>query len=199
MKWYVLFVRTGREERVKRFLENKLDHENITPFIPLHEIIFKRKDFYKIETKLLFPGYLFIESELSDFEFVRKLTPILYYQSDVIRLLRYSQSEIAMRDSEVQMLLDLYNGDYCIGMSKGIIVGDQIIVTDGPLKGRESIVRKIDRHKREAKIEMMFMGEPRLITVGLEIIKKYDLVTTDHSTVPAGSSGGTGLARLSYI
>lgn len=172
MKWYVLFVRTGREERVKRLLENRLYNESIIPFIPLHEIIFKRKNYYKTETKLLFPGYLFIESELSDFEFIRKITPILYYQSDIIRVLRYSQSEIAMRDSEVHMLLDLYNDDYCIEMSRGIIAGDKIIVTDGPLKGRESIVRKIDRHKREAKIEMVFMGEPRIITVGLEIIRK---------------------------
>jgi transcriptional antiterminator NusG len=61
---------------------------------------------------------------------------------------------------------------YVTEESKGFIIGDKIIVTSGPLKGRESIIRKIDRHKRRAEIEVAFLGDIRRINVALEVISK---------------------------
>ena len=37
---------------------------------------------------------------------------------------------------------------------------------------KEALIKKIDRHKRTALVETEFMGEKRLIEVGLEIILK---------------------------
>ena len=39
-------------------------------------------------------------------------------------------------------------------MSRGIIREGNAQVTDGPLKGMENRIRRIDRHKRLAKIEI---------------------------------------------
>lgn len=36
----------------------------------------------------------------------------------------------------------------------------------------ESIVRRINRHKRQALIELEIMGDVRMVTVALEIVKK---------------------------
>lgn len=38
--------------------------------------------------------------------------------------------------------------------------------------GLESIIRKINRHKRQAIIELDFMGAVRQISVALEILEK---------------------------
>jgi transcriptional antiterminator NusG len=38
--------------------------------------------------------------------------------------------------------------------------------------GFESLIRKIDRHKRIAQLEIDMFGDKRTITVGLEIISK---------------------------
>lgn len=54
----------------------------------------------------------------------------------------------------------------------GFIRGDRVFVTLGPLQGRESVIRKIDRHKRRAKIELEFMGDRRIFDVALEIVSK---------------------------
>jgi len=59
-----------------------------------------------------------------------------------------------------------------VGMSRGIIRNEELMVTSGPLKGRERLIRKIDRHKRTAQIEIPLAGDKRLVTVGLEIYKK---------------------------
>lgn len=59
-----------------------------------------------------------------------------------------------------------------IGMSRGIMRDGILMVTSGPLKGREELVRRIDRHKRIAEIEIPFGADNRRVTVGLEIYKK---------------------------
>ncbi|AOK88949.1 antitermination protein NusG [Paenibacillus polymyxa] len=172
MSWYVFFVRTGREEQVKQLINEWLDSEVYKPFIPLQERLFKVAGIVKKEWAPLFPSYVFIESNLPDLQFVTSTNSMICTSSDIIRLLRYSKFEASMRDSEKQMLESLCNDSYCIESSTGIIEGDNIRILDGPLKGRGSIVKKIDRHKRQAVIQLEFMGDIRLVRVALEIISK---------------------------
>ena len=59
-----------------------------------------------------------------------------------------------------------------IGISKGIIKDGKSIITSGPLKGRECLIRRIDRHKRTAEIEIPLVDKSTRVTVGLEIYEK---------------------------
>ena len=63
-----------------------------------------------------------------------------------------------------------------MGMSKGYIREGRTCVTEGPLQGRERFIRKIDRHKRLAKLSFSDgdkFGESRAeICAGLEIVAK---------------------------
>ena len=70
------------------------------------------------------------------------------------------------------MLLRLCDDDRYVESSSGIIIGDSVYIKEGPLKGYESIIRKIDRHKRKAIIELEFMGAVRQVAVALEIVEK---------------------------
>ena len=172
MFWYVLFVKAGKERKVEEYLNKQLNVEAGVPFIPLQEILFRRSGEVKKELRYLFPGYVFIESALAGEEFVKIINPLIYKLSDIISLLKYSDSEIAMKDDERQMLLNLCNNDHCIETSYGIIEGDKIQITSGPLIGMESVVKKINRHKREALIEIEIMGDVRTVSVALEVVDK---------------------------
>ncbi|MCX8131317.1 MAG: antiterminator LoaP [Clostridia bacterium] len=172
MYWYILHVQTGREYNVEELLRKRLDSNIFMPFIPLQESLFKIAGTVKKELKPLFPGYVFVESELSEQEFMKRTSNLIYATHIIIRLLRYSDTEIALRECERQMLLCLSNDKYCIEPSSGIIKGDKIYITDGPLRGWESIVKKVNRHKRQASIEIEFMGSLRLVSVSLEIMDK---------------------------
>ena len=57
-------------------------------------------------------------------------------------------------------------------MSKGFIIGDAITVTEGPLKGYEGSIKKIDRHKRMAFVELPFLGKETRVRIPLEIVDK---------------------------
>ena len=174
MYWYVLFVQTGRERKIEHFLKKQFNSDVCIPFIPLQKVLFKRSGTVKKEMRILFPGYVFIESELSGQQFLNVISSAAKRQSDMICVLKYSDTEIAMKESERQMLLGLCNNDHCIESSYGIIEGDKIHIIDGALKGMESIVKKVNRHKRQALIEIEIMGDVRLVSVGLEIVDKLD-------------------------
>jgi transcriptional antiterminator NusG len=172
MYWYVLFVRTGRERNVEQLLKERLNTNLFSPFVPLYEKYFKNSGILKKESKTLFPSYVFIESKVSNQDFLKSISTLIYSSSDIVRILKYGDAEFAMRESEKGMLLSLCDKNHCIEPSSGIIVGDRIHILDGPLKGWESIVRKVNRHKRQAWIEIEFMGNMRLVIVALEIVDK---------------------------
>jgi transcription termination/antitermination protein NusG len=172
MNWYIIFVRTGSENKVKHALKNTFNGNIIKPFIPLHEILLKFSGKIKREFKVLFPGYLFVESSLAEIDFIEFIKPFLKNLQDFISFVRYSNFEIALKESEKQMLLRLCNDKNQILSSVGIIEGENIIILNGPLKGIESKVKKINRHKRQAWLELEFMGSSRLVCVGLDIIRK---------------------------
>ncbi len=175
MYWYVLFIKSGKERKVEQYLRKELSIDISIPFIPLQEILFKKTGTIKKEIRPLFPGYVFVDSILPEHEFLEEAKYLTNKSSDIIGLLKYSDTEIAMRESEKQRLLRLCNNDHCIEASYGIIEGDKIHIFDGPLKGMESIVKKVNRHKREALIELEIMGDVRLVTVALEIVKKVSI------------------------
>lgn len=168
MNWYVLFVKAGQEQKVEVLLNKWLDRKVFTPFILLQQKLFKIGGIEKLELKPLFPGYVFIKSEVSGLEFIKSINKYISDSYDIIRILKYSDTEIAMRECEQNMLLKLCNNN-CIEVSNGVKDGNKINITDGPLRGLESMVRKIDRHKRQAWIEMEVMGSTRLISMALEI------------------------------
>ena len=61
--------------------------------------------------------------------------------------------------------------DQCLETSRGTIEGDRIVVTGSLLK-RESLIKRINRHRREAIIGLGLSGGMRQIKIGLEIVGK---------------------------
>lgn len=173
MNWYVLFAKTGNEEKVQKKLDRQLKTEEFSPFVPMLETLFKRAGKVKKEIKPMFPGYVFIETEADYQDFCGDIKRLTYISDDMYRVLKYGDSfEYALRENEKRELLKLCNDDFCIEASTGVIVGDRVYINEGGLIGMESIIKKIDRHKKQALIELEFMGGLRQVKVGLEILQK---------------------------
>lgn len=172
MYWYVLFVRTGTEYKVEQYLRKILNADIYTPFLPIIEVFFKISGIVKNEFKPLFPGYIFIETDILGEEFIKAMNVLACDLCDIVNILRYSETEIAMRDDDKSFLLSLFNENYCVKPSKGIIKQNKIYITEGPIMGLESNIKKVDRHKRLAWIELKLMNSFHLISLPLEIIEK---------------------------
>ena len=59
-----------------------------------------------------------------------------------------------------------------VPLSDGIIENSVTKIRSGPLKGKEGLIRKIDRHKRKAWLEVEMFWRKQEIEVGLEIVAK---------------------------
>ena len=79
---------------------------------------------------------------------------------------------IPIYPDEKQFLKRIQNEEHLTAMSKGIIIGDKVIVEEGPMCGLEALIKKIDRHHRIAEIESEICGRKARMRVGLEIIRK---------------------------
>ena len=49
---------------------------------------------------------------------------------------------------------------------------DAVTILSGPLKNMEGYIRKIDLHRRIAKVEVDFMNRKTLIHLGIEMVEK---------------------------
>lgn len=181
--WFVLYVRTNTEQRViddikRAFLSYGLHYE-FEPFCPESETYFRNAEAKKLgkqyRKRPLFPGYVFIETDMPQNEFLRDFSMYLYNSADIIRVLRQGASgEIALPQQERKRLEFLLKGKRCIERSVGYYVGDKVRVEAGALVGCEGMISYVDRHNRFAIIEVDMFGSKAKARVALEIVGKKD-------------------------
>ena len=168
--WYVLQVRTGTEETIRLQCQKKISKTVLEHcFIPYYEEKRRIRGEWTIQKKVLFPGYVFVIIEKE------KLDQLFWSLKNVIgltKLIGTGQEIVPLTEEEKNFLMGLGGKDQVVEMSEGIIEGDKTIVTKGPLMGKEGFIRKIDRHKRKAWLEIEMFGRMQEIQVGLEIVRK---------------------------
>lgn len=171
--WFVFHVQTGKEQTACDFLNKLYKKEESVAFIPQVQIIYRNSKMSQMQLRPLFPGYVFTDSELNEKEFVTLTGRYVKFSKCIFKLLTNDTfSHIRLSYDEKNFLLGFCNNSYIVENSKGLIIGDNVYITSGPLKGRESIIQKIDRHKRRAEIKLMCFGEMKTVSVSLEIVEK---------------------------
>ena len=169
--WYVVQVFRGQEDN---FIQ-RLNNEDYEVFTPKQIHLLKRRDRVIKAMKPLFPGYIFIATD-KDYTSFRK-----YYQQSIaildgcVKILKYKDEVEALYPHERQFIERFVNKDKVIDASIGLIEGDRIRIIEGPLIGNESLIKKINRHKRTALVEVTLFGEIQTIELSCEIIAKTDV------------------------
>lgn len=87
-------------------------------------------------------------------------------------MLGTGETIVPLTAEEVDFLLSFGREEQVVEMSEGIIENDRVIITKGPLKGNEGLIRKIDRHKRKAWLEIQMFRRTMEMQVGVEIVRK---------------------------
>jgi transcriptional antiterminator NusG len=165
--WYAVQVRTGEEEKVKHFCNKLISNEVMKEcFIPHYENKMRYLGSWHISTEVLFPGYIFMVSDHID-----ELRINVSRIPSLIRILGDGNEIIPLYDKEVEFLMQFGKAEHLIKMSQGYIENKRVIITDGPMKDYDGTIKKIDRHKRRAVIEVEFFGRTMDVTVGMELVK----------------------------
>ena len=166
--WYVVQVRTGTEENIRIQCQKRIPETILTRcFIPYYEEKKRIRGEWVTLKKVLFPGYVFMVTD--DLE---ELYLQLKDVTGLTRLIGTGDEIVPLTSEEEEFLRRMGGEEQVVRMSEGVIEGAQVYITTGPLQGMEGYIRKIDRHKRKAYLEISMFGRIQSVQIGLEIVKK---------------------------
>lgn len=166
MPLFVCQVKTGDEKKVIQYLQHRgVVSPNVKFHTPERELSIRRAGRVRKERSLLFPSYLFVETETVEPEMVLALRKIPGFY----RFLPDNQAPQALSAAERDLLRHLIHGGRVLGHSK-VIFREQgrIQVLSGPLQGLEGCIVKVNRRKQRIRIRLDLYQNSHLIDLGFE-------------------------------
>jgi len=124
--WYVLNTRS----RFENVVNDKLTKKSIEVFLPKIRVRSKRRDRKVIISIPLFPGYLFVKTELNPLEHIEILKTV-----GAVRFLGWASGPVPMPSDIIESLSIMVKADKHILVQKGFKKGDKAIVSSGPFAG----------------------------------------------------------------
>ena len=166
--FYVIWVQSRKEHEFKAKFEKNIDPSLYSRLLLVTRTEKqKHKDGYREKEFLMFPGYLFVETDCPE-----KVHEALYSGSEYIKILNNEGSFIPLTQREEDFINRITGHTERVDMSIGVIEDGNVKILSGPLMGFEQYIVKIDRHKRKACLEIELFGEKKKVIAGLEIVAK---------------------------
>ncbi len=175
-KWYVVKVISGKEAKIQKLMENEIQRNKLENYVGQilvpTEKTFHIKDGKRIQKdKTLFPGYIYIEADLSgEFPHVVKSIPgVMGFLSGV-----KGGDPMPLSKKEVNRILGKLDE---LALNSGNVqipfkVGDPITVTDGPFKGFDGVVEKVNPERSKVTVSVRFFGRKTPLDLNYFQIKK---------------------------
>ena len=184
MKWYVLRAAGGKEKKAKEYLEKEIERSGIEDqvgqvLVPVKKEIVTKNGKRKAMDKLLFPGYVLIQAELSAKleNIIRNLVPGMAGFLTEKKSTSGSQFEripVPLRDEEVQRILG--NQDENAESAAEIVVnyeiGDAVKITDGPFSGFSGTVDEILEDRSKVKVIVVIFGRKTQLDLSFTQVTK---------------------------
>ncbi|MCL2815963.1 MAG: antiterminator LoaP [Oscillospiraceae bacterium] len=177
--WYVMFVAAGKEKSVAdgiRAYNAEKEITDVSPFVPTKERFFKTTERVKKERFTMYPGYVFAETAMGAYEFAEYVKGIRRGRAIAMTVLRYGDSEeMALRREERVALASLMNREWCVEASVGFREHDKVRIISGALMGHEAAIKRVDRYKMRAWVELEMFETKMTVEVGLEVLQQSGL------------------------
>ncbi len=128
--WYVLHTKS----RFENVVNDGLDKKSIEVFLPKITVRSKRRDRKAMIRVPLFPGYLFVKTDLtaqSHLEIVKT--------AGVVRLIGSKQGPVPVPEETIDSLQIMVRSDHPITTGPNLKKGDKVLVVHGPFAGVSGI------------------------------------------------------------
>lgn len=160
-KWYVVRAISGKEKKIKQYIESEISRLNLTDFVSQvlipTEKIYLIKDGKKIsKERNYFPGYILIEAHL-----VGEVPHVISNINGVINFLGpKGEAPSPLRQSEVNRILgkvdELSETQESIVIP--FVVGENVKVVDGPFNSFSGTIEEINEEKKKLKVMVKIFG-----------------------------------------
>ena len=175
-KWYVVRAVSGKEKKVKEYLELEISRLKLTDLVEQvlipTEKVFQIRNGKKIsKEKNYLPGYVLIEASLvGEVEHVIKGIP------NVIGFLGTEKGgdPVPMRLSEVNRILgkvdELLESEE--EMKIPFVIGEPVKVIDGPFNNFSGTIDEINEDKKKLKVMVKIFGRKNLLELSYMQVEK---------------------------
>jgi transcriptional antiterminator NusG len=182
MFYFAIQVWTGHEEEFVRRCEKVHPHEApLRIYIPTRRLNIRKNQKNKQVDQLVFPGYVFLENEQPELDHALRWQ--LRSTTHFVRLLPDTRSPKPMAERDKKLLAHFISFHKKADMSKVYFdENDRIVVIDGPLKGLEGQIVKVNRRKERVKVRLDMCGDSFQLDLGIEILERLQKGSpTEHA------------------
>ena len=174
-KWYVLRAISGKEHKVKEYIDYEIAHTNLSDFvsqvlIPTEKTVQVRNGKKVVKERSYLPGYVLVEVAL-----VGEVAHHLRNVPNVLGFLGGLDNPTPLRLSEVNRILGTVDDMQEIGAEEPIIeytVGESVKVNYGPFSGFSGIIEEVNTEKRKLKVMVKIFGRKTPIELGFMQVEK---------------------------
>jgi len=159
-KWYVVKTLSGKERKVKEYIENeikRLGAENIVSqvLIPTEKVYQIRKGKKVSSERNYFPSYILLEAVYNP-----ELFFIIRNLPGVMNFLGTKKEPVPLRQSEVNRILGKMDelADEEEQMSEPFIVGETVTVIEGPFNSFSGVIEEVNEEKKKLKVMVKIFG-----------------------------------------
>ena len=182
LKWFVLRVISGKEKKVKSYLETEVERSKLSNFIP--QILIPSEKVYemrngkkRVRERNFFPGYVLVSADLTNGEAYHLVNSI----PGVIGFLggngtSSSKEPVALRQTEVNRILGKVGeiDEFEEKLESPFIKGESVKVMDGPFSGFTGSVEEIFEEKKKLNVMVKIFGRNTPVELNYMQVEKLD-------------------------
>ena len=158
--WYVLRAVSGKEAKVKEYIEAELKHNELLSkyvfqvFIPTEKHATLRNGKRVVKEKTALPGYVLIEAELKG-----DTAHTLRFMPNVLGFLGGLDHPTPVKQSDInRMFGSAEESEIVDEVAIPYIVNDTVKVTDGPFSGFTGVIEEVNTEKHKLKVMVKIFG-----------------------------------------
>lgn len=175
-KWYVLRIVSGKEKKVKEYLDKEIQINGwtnaITQVLCPTEKIFKIQNGKKVlREKILYPGYIMLEAldgKLNDtmIQGIQGVTNVIHFLG--------KENPIALRKSEVNKMFGNIDdvAEQGIGFAEPFIVGETVKIIDGAFNDFNGEIEEVNEERKRLKVVVKIFGRPQPVELSFMQVEK---------------------------
>ena len=173
-KWYVLRAVSGKEAKVKEYLDADVKHGNFGDYvsqvlIPTEKVVSVRNGKKVIKERSYLPGYVLVEAAL-----VGEVAHRLRNTPNVIGFLGGTDKPSPLRQSEVNRILGTVDElqENPVEVAIPYMVGETVKVNYGPFTGFSGIIEEVNTEKKKLKVMVKIFGRKTPLELGFMQVEK---------------------------
>ena len=172
--WYVLRAVSGKEAKVKEYIEAEMKHNTLLSthvsqvIIPMEKHASLRNGKTVTKEKISLPGYVFVEASL-----VGDVAHTLRFMPNVLGFLGGLDNPSPVPQADINRMLGTAEETELVDdVNIPYVVDETVKVIDGPFSGFSGVIEEVNSEKRKLKVMVKIFGRKTPLELGFMQVEK---------------------------